>query len=736
MFYYSQSLILSELANHQEQANLDLEDQEDFENTSIIFELSQSYIQNDNNQHEQNNVANNQHIQDFIPQAGNGNQENNLNANNGNQLDNLYDAQNQQNPHINQQNIIANLNNLGLFYLVVNRWLSNLADPVLLILFFLTGFVNSQSISGDWANVLRYCNFIVGACCVITNLINVLRLIKGKREQILLPLPQNPPQEEVRNAYSQEKLQQNFNNFYFVCLIAISIVQVVLMIQNNKYEDNIYQRYLLLVFIYLRVVMYLIFYLNKHPKTIKKLLMYCVSSWPVYRKEFDEYIYYNFDFAVQIQTTFAKDPVQNYLKFMIYIYEFILVLQIIAFGSSWQKHQLILQEYSYFFGGFYYLSIIYIALFNYYIVTQNIQLSSKMNRVKNSAFLIVFFSSYNIFIILQLLSALLQESGKEYYILQFEPIFSFYLVCISTRIVLNRITLKTLNQEIQKQQKLQLVENQQQISIQQQNNNNLDIEIPQANQQVNVIQLNRSNNSNIFMQQSQQISSSYQNINNNQNIQIDQVSNQSINNQNVSNNINQIANQQNPNANNINNNIRNQEEQINHFQETKRKIRLMVNNYQESLDKNINLIVNFEGYTITISLALQLFVYMFSDNLEIYEQNSTLCNIYYFLSIYSFMFYFLSSKKVSLAYDKLKNSSEPISLYWIIPFQSYLNKLGWYLSWILSFLLIYLYYNINFTNNSFVKAEYIFMIFFSITTFFIFQGIHLVRRIIQSKNIN
>ncbi|KAL4476013.1 hypothetical protein ABPG72_007899 [Tetrahymena utriculariae] len=730
MFYYSQSLILSELASHengQEQFNLDLEDQEDFENTSIIFELSQSYIQNDNNQHEQNNIANNQHIQNQFPQIGNGNQEFNLNANNGNQLDNFQQVQNQQNPHINQQNM-ANLNNLGLLYLVVNRWLSNLADPVLLILFFLSGFVNSQSISGDWSNFLKYSNFVVGACCVITNLINILRLIKGKREQILLPLPQNPPQEEVRNAYSQEKLQQSFNNIYFICLFAVVIIQVVSMILSKKYEDNIYQRYLLLVFIYLRVAMYLIFYFNKHPKTITKLLMYCVTSWPVYRKEFDEYIHYNFDFAIQIQTTFAKDPVQNYLKFMIYIYEFILVLQIIAFGSSWQKHQLILQEYSYFFGGLYYLSIIYIALFNYYIVTQNIQLSSKMNRVKNSAFLIVFFSSYTIFIVLQLLSALLQKSGKEYYILQFEPIFSFYLVCISTRIVLNRITLKTLNQEIQKQQKLQLGQVQHQQRSQQQNNNNLDIQIPQVNPQVNVIQLSSSNNSNVIMQQSQQIFSNNQNLNNNQNIQIDQVSNTSIN--------HQIVNQQNPNANNINNNIRNQEEQMNHFQETKRKIRLMVTNYQQSLDKNINLIVNFEGYTVTISLALQLFVYMFSDNLEIYEQNGTICNAYYFLSIYSFMFYFLSSKKVSLAYDKLKNSSEPISLYWIVPFQSYLNKIGWYLTWILSFILIYLYFNINFTNNSFVKAEYIFMIFFSITTFLIFQVIHLVRRIMQPKQIN
>ncbi|EWS72168.1 transmembrane protein, putative (macronuclear) [Tetrahymena thermophila SB210] len=346
MFYYSQSLILSELAsneNGQEQDHLDSEGQDDFENTSIIFELSQSYIQNDNNnnnQHDQNNIANNQQIQDYFPQAGNGNQENNLNANNQNQLDNFQDVLNQQNHHINQQNI-ANLNNLGLFYLVVNRWLSNLADPVLLTLFFLSGFVNSQSISGDWSDFLKYCNFVVGAFCVITNLVNVLRLIKGKREQILLPLPQNPPQEEVRNAYSQEKLQQNLNNIYFFCLIAISSIQIISMIQNNKYEDNIYQRYLLLVFIYLRVVMFLIFYLNKHPKTIKKLLMYCVTSWPVYRKEFDEYLHYNFDFAIQIQTTFAKDPVQNYLKFMIYIYEFILVLQIIAFGSSWQNHQLI-----------------------------------------------------------------------------------------------------------------------------------------------------------------------------------------------------------------------------------------------------------------------------------------------------------------------------------------------------------------------------------------------------------
>ena len=87
----------------------------------------------------------------------------------------------------------------------------------------------------------------------------------------------------------------------------------------------------------------------------------------------------------------------------------------------------------------------------------------------------------------------------------------------------------------------------------------------------------------------------------------------------------------------------------------------------EMIEKLKNLVVNYEGLSLTIVLALMLFVFMFTDDEIMLMQNSFLCNFYYLLSISAFMFYMLASKKISLAFDQLRGYPDPLASYWILP---------------------------------------------------------------------
>lgn len=54
------------------------------------------------------------------------------------------------------------------------------------MVFFISGFMNSQSITGDLSDILKYTNFVLGVFSILSNSVNIFTLIhkKGRRMAI------------------------------------------------------------------------------------------------------------------------------------------------------------------------------------------------------------------------------------------------------------------------------------------------------------------------------------------------------------------------------------------------------------------------------------------------------------------------------------------------------------------------------------------------------------------------